>query len=121
MKMKITYPTVLAVILVVAQLFVFATFAQRTPRRIEVAAKRFEFSPSEITLKKGEPVVLVIKSADVAHGLRFKELGIDAKVNKGQTSDVAFTPAMTGTFVGHCSVFCGPGHGEMILTLHIVE
>jgi heme/copper-type cytochrome/quinol oxidase subunit 2 len=48
--------------------------AQESPRRIEVTAKQFEFQPSEITVKKGQPVVLVIKSADVAHGLRFRDL-----------------------------------------------
>src|SRR5579864_2697344 len=39
------------------------------PNRIEVTAKRFTYEPAEITLKKGQPVVLVLKSADVAHGL----------------------------------------------------
>ncbi len=121
MKLKFAYLTVLAAIMAITQLFVFATSAQRTPRRIEVAARRFEYTPSEITLKKGEPVVLVLKSVDVDHGLRLKELGVDAKVNKGQTSDIPFTPTMAGTFVGHCSVFCGSGHGKMTLTLHIVE
>jgi cytochrome c oxidase subunit 2 len=70
-------------------------------------------------VKKGESVVLVLKSADVAHGIRIKELGIDAKVGKGQTSEVPFTPNKTGTFVGHCSVFCGSGHGGMKLTVHV--
>jgi cytochrome c oxidase subunit 2 len=91
------------------------------PRRIEVTAKRFSFDPAELTLKKGEPVVLVLKSVDVAHGLRFRELGVDAKVGKGSTSEVQFTPEKTGDFVGHCSVFCGSGHGSMKLTLHVVE
>lgn len=121
MKLKIALPTALAAGMAVAQLFVFATPAQRAPRRIDVTAKRFEFVPSEITLKRGEPVVLVLKSADVAHGIRFKELGIETKVNKGQTSELAFTPDKTGTFVGHCAVFCGSGHGRMTLTLYVVE
>jgi cytochrome c oxidase subunit 2 len=95
--------------------------AQQTPRRIEVTAKRFDFAPGDITLKKGEPVVLVLKSVDVSHGIRFKELGIETKAAKGQTSELAFTPDKTGTFVGHCSVFCGSGHGKMTLTLHVVD
>ena len=91
------------------------------PRRIEVTAKRFSFDPAQLTLKKGEPVVLVLKSLDVAHGLRFRELGVDVKVGKGGTSEVQFTPEKAGDFVGHCSVFCGGGHGSMKLTLHVVE
>jgi cytochrome c oxidase subunit 2 len=95
--------------------------AQAAPRRIEVTSKRFTFEPGEITLKKGEPVVLVLKSTDVAHGLRFRELNVDVKVGAGGTAEVQFTPEKTGDFVGHCSVFCGSGHGGMMLTLHVVD
>jgi cytochrome c oxidase subunit 2 len=98
-----------------------AAHAQAGPRQIEVTAKRFAYAPGEITLKKGEPVVLLIKSADVAHGLRFRELNLDVKIDKGGTARLSFTPDKTGEFVGHCSVFCGSGHGEMTLTLHVVE
>jgi cytochrome c oxidase subunit II len=95
--------------------------AENAPRRIEVTAKRFGFEPAEITLKKGEPVDLVLKSTDVPHGLRFRELNVDVKVSKGGTGETHFTPNLTGTFVGHCSVFCGSGHGSMMLKLHVVD
>jgi cytochrome c oxidase subunit 2 len=98
-----------------------ALLAQSAPRRIEVVAKRFAFEPGEITLKKGEPVILVLKSIDVAHGLRFRELNLDVKVAKGGTAELRFTPDKTGDYVGHCSVFCGSGHGEMTLTLQVVD
>jgi cytochrome c oxidase subunit 2 len=91
------------------------------PRRIVIIAKRFSYDPGEITLKKGQPVVLVLKSADVAHGLRIRELNINIKVKAGGTEEVQFTPDKTGDFIGHCSVFCGSGHGSMTLTLHVVE
>jgi cytochrome c oxidase subunit 2 len=97
------------------------TTSQPAPRRIEVTAKRFSFSPSEITVKKGEPVVLVVTSQDVTHGLKFKELNLDSEVKKGATGELAFTPSKTGDFVGHCSRFCGAGHGSMTLTLHVTE
>jgi cytochrome c oxidase subunit 2 len=66
------------------------------PHRVEVTAKRFSFDPGDLTLKKGEPVILVLKSVDVAYGLRFRELGVDVKAGKGTTSEVQFTPQMTG-------------------------
>jgi cytochrome c oxidase subunit 2 len=94
---------------------------QDTPRRINVVAKRFLFSPSEITLKNGEPVVLLVTSQDVVHGLKFKELDLDAEIKKGETGEIAFTPTKTGDFVGNCSHFCGAGHGSMTLTLHVTE
>jgi len=90
-------------------------------QRIEVTATRFSYAPDSITVKKGQPVELVLKSGDVAHGLKFRELGVDVKADKGKTSTVDFTPEKTGDFVGHCSVFCGRGHGSMSLTLHVVE
>jgi len=121
MKLKFGLLAISVAILSAALIFVQTASAQPAPRRIEVAAKRFEFTPGEITLKKGQPVVLVLKSLDVAHGIRIKELGIDTKVGKGQASEIDFTPITTGTFVGHCSVFCGSGHGSMKLTLHVVE
>ncbi len=121
MKLKIGLPALFTAILLATPTFVHAASAEPGPRRIEVSAKRFEYQPGEITLKKGEPVVLVLKSIDVPHGIRFKELGIETKAGKGKSSELAFTPDKTGTFVGHCSVFCGSGHGSMTLTLHVVE
>jgi cytochrome c oxidase subunit 2 len=94
---------------------------QPAPRRIEVHAKRFEFQPSEITLKKGEPVVLVLETEDVPHGLRFRELNVDIKAKKDQPGETQFTPETTGDFTGHCSVFCGSGHGSMAMKLHVVD
>lgn len=92
-----------------------------TPRRIQVTAKRFAYEPAEITLKKGEPVVIALHSEDVAHGVKFAELNVQTDVAKGATGEIAFTPQQTGDFVGHCSHFCGSGHGTMTLTLHITE
>lgn len=66
-------------------------------------------------------MVLVLTSTDVAHGLKFKELDLNIKAKKGETSEVNFTPTQVGTFVGQCSVFCGSGHGAMKLTLHVTE
>lgn len=91
------------------------------PLRIDVTAKRFAFEPSSITVKKGQPVELILKSADVPHGLKFRELGVEVKAGKGKTGEVEFTPQKPGDFVGHCDVFCGRGHGSMSLTLHVVE
>jgi cytochrome c oxidase subunit 2 len=91
------------------------------PARVEITAKRFTFTPDQVTLKRGQPVVLVLKSADVAHGLRFRELDLNIKSGKGQTTEIPFTPTKDGDFTGKCSVFCGSGHGRMTLVLHVVD
>lgn len=102
-------------------LFPFQTYGQGEPQRIEVVAQRFSYTPNEITVKKGVPVVIVLTSKDVDHGLKFKELNLNVKIKKGQTAELAFTPTRTGTFVGQCSVFCGSKHGSMKMTLHVTE
>jgi len=121
MKNKLPVLRSLAVLFVLVAATVRPFQAQPAPQRIEIVAKRFSFAPGEITLKKGVPVVLALTSADVAHGLKFKELNVVVNVKKGQTNEVKFTPDKTGTFVGQCSVFCGSGHGSMRLTLHVTE
>ncbi len=83
------------------------------PRVITIAAKRFEFSPGEVRLKKGEPVTIRIASADVTHGMYMKALGIDAQIEPGKTTEVTFTPQVAGRFTAICDHFCGAGHGNM--------
>ena len=121
MKKKRMLPALLAGIVLAVVFSSSAAWAQQAPQKIEVTAKRFEFTPSEITLKKGQPVVLELKSEDVAHGIRFRELDVNVKVKAGGTAEVKFTPEKTGDFVGHCSVFCGAHHGSMTIRLHVVD
>jgi cytochrome c oxidase subunit II len=121
-KMRIGSAALSGAALVAAFLFVNPVApATVTPKRIEVVAKRFAFNPAEVTLKKGDPVVLVFRSADVVHGINFKELNIQTEIRKEAPSELSFTPQTAGDFVGHCSRFCGAGHGSMTLTLHVTE
>jgi cytochrome c oxidase subunit II len=80
---------------------------------IHITAKKFEFSPDSITLKKGEPVVLEISSADREHGFNLRAFGVRTNVSPGKVSRVRVTPDKTGKFTFSCDVFCGDGHEEM--------
>lgn len=95
--------------------------SEAQPRRIEITASRFSYSPNEITLKKGEPVVLVFHSTDVTHGFKLAEMNIKSEIKKGKDTEVAFTPTEVGHFVGKCAHFCGKGHGSMTLQINVVE
>lgn len=118
-KLK-AFGTMLVVPLAAVLLFTtHRVHAQPSAQRIEIIAKRFEFSPGDITVKKGVPVTLVLTSRDVDHGLKFKDLNVAINVKRGQTKEVTFTPGNAGTFIGQCSVFCGSGHGAMKMTLHV--
>ncbi len=90
------------------------------PRAIVITAKRFEFVPSTITLKKGETVKLVVTSEDVTHGLFIRPLKIDTDLTPGETQQINVTPQSAGTFTAICHHFCGAGHGNMKLTV-VVE
>jgi len=94
-----------------------AVRAQDEPRVIVITAKRFEFSPSQITLAKGETVKLQIKSEDVTHGLFVRPLGIDTEIVPGRVTELTVTPETAGTYRAICDHFCGAGHGGMKMTI----
>ena len=121
MKLKLTFPILMAALIATIACGRLMSHAQVTPRRVEVVAKRFEFTPSEITLKKGEPVILVLTSKDVQHGLKLDPFNQVVIAKKGESSQVEFTPGEAGTFVAQCASFCGAGHGSMKLTVHVTE
>ncbi|HKY04440.1 MAG TPA: DUF5777 family beta-barrel protein [Blastocatellia bacterium] len=84
---------------------------------IKVVARKYAFIPSTITVRKGEPVRLVVTSEDVDHGLAIGEFGVDQAVRARETKVIEFTPDKEGQFRISCSVFCGEGHPEMEATL----
>jgi len=90
-------------------------------RVVKLTAKKFEFSPAEITVRKGEPVVLEINSEDVGHGFTLPDFGVRGDIKPGTISRIAFTPDKTGRFTFGCDVFCGSGHEEMSGTLNVTE
>ena len=86
-----------------------------------ITAKRFEYSPKEITVKKGVPVVLQFASADRLHGFNCPSLGIRADIRPGKVNSIRLIPDKVGTFPFHCDNFCGSGHEGMRGTIIVVE
>ena len=95
--------------------------ARPAEREIHITAKKFDFTPDTITLKKGEPVVLVISSQDRNHGFNLRGFGIRADIKPGGTARIRFTPNKTGRFTFSCDVFCGDGHEDMTGTIVVTE
>jgi len=91
------------------------------PKVIEIKAKKYDFSPSQITLKKGQPVILRLLSADRVHGFMSRPLRIDTDITPGRGTDVAITPATAGNFTVICDHYCGTGHGNMKMKVVVVE
>lgn len=92
-----------------------------SPTVIHITAKKFEYTPQRVTLKKGVPVVLELTSLDRLHGFNVPDLGVRADVLPGQTARVALTPDKVGTFPFHCDNFCGNGHPNMTGEIVVVE
>ena len=90
-------------------------------RVIHITAKKFEFSPDSITLKKGEPVVFEISSEDRRHGFSLHAFGVRSDVLPGKVSSIRFTPDKTGKFTFSCDVFCGDGHEDMTGTVVVTD
>jgi cytochrome c oxidase subunit 2 len=88
---------------------------------VKLTAKKFEYIPSQITVKKGTQVVLEISSEDAKHGFNLPDFGVRADIKPGSITRVTFTPDKTGTFTFACDVFCGSGHEDMSGQLTVVE
>lgn len=106
----------------------------------EITARKYEFTPNEIHVKKGSRVQLKIRALDRTHGfrlalypegaaesgplgLRFDREGSQDnwKVEKGQERLVEFVAERPGTYRFKCSVFCGLGHRGMKGALVVEE
>ncbi|MFT4114752.1 cupredoxin domain-containing protein [Silvibacterium sp.] len=107
--------------IVLTAAFAFTPALRAENRTIEVHAKRYAFVPDQITVKKGEPVTLVMYSDDVAHSLRIDGLNVNIKAMGGEKAEQTITPAQSGDYSGKCGVFCGSGHGRMAFTVHVVD
>ena len=82
-------------------------------REIQMTAKKYEFNPNVLTVKKGDHVKLIITALDHDHGFKLDAFGINQKLKKGDPTTIEFTADKAGTFPVQCSEFCGFGHGRM--------
>ncbi|MHB8655945.1 MAG: cupredoxin domain-containing protein [Terriglobia bacterium] len=95
--------------------------ANPAPHEIQMTAKKYEFNPNVITVKKGERVKLVITATDHEHGFKLEDFKIDQPLKKGAPTTVEFTADKVGEFHFHCSHFCGLGHPKMKGKLVVTE
>jgi len=97
---------------------------------IEISAKKYEFIPAEIRIKKGERVQLKIHSVDTTHGaklilypegskdkatpgLKLTDPNQNEKVEKNVDQVLDFVAVEAGTYEIKCAKLCGLGHGRM--------
>lgn len=90
-------------------------------RIIKVSARRFEYSPQEITLRKGVPVVFQLTTEDRSHGFNVLSMNIRTVIVKGKVTELKVTPQKVGKFEFFCDVFCGSGHEGMNGNITVTE
>jgi cytochrome c oxidase subunit 2 len=84
------------------------------PRIIEVTARRFAFEPAEIQVAVGEPVRLMVHSADGVHGIEIKKVKVNKTIPRGgEPVVINFTAKEAGRFPILCSEYCGDDHDNM--------
>ena len=113
MKLKILSALLAATLLSVLSISTASSQSSQEPIVIKIVAKKFEFKPAEITVKKGVPVVLEFTSEDRVHGFNMPDFNIRTDIKPGAAQTIRFTPDKTGRFPFHCDVFCGAGHDNM--------
>ena len=122
--MKDRVPAVLFAVLVLslgAYLTEVCSIADEAEQVIKVTAKRYEYNPNTITVKKGAPVVLEFTSLDRLHGFNCPGLGIRTDIAPEKVTTLRFVPQKAGTFPFHCDIFCGSGHDGMTGTIIVTE
>jgi len=105
-------------IMIVVSAFAIAAEKEQV---IQITAKRFEYSPKDITVKRGVPVVLEFTSLDRLHGFSCPGLGIRSDIPPQKVTKLRFVPQKVGTFPFHCDNFCGSGHEGMTGTIKVTE
>lgn len=120
-KKRLALPCLLVMLFIVS--FAVASYAQDQDEEvIKITAKKFEYSPSEIRIKKGVPVILEFTSLDAVHGFTVPDLGgIRATIEPGKVTNVRILAPKAGTHEFHCDVFCGDGHEGMTGTIVVEE
>ena len=74
-------------------------------REFTISGQNFSFTPSSITVKKGDKVKITFKSIDGFHDFKIDEYGIATQQLKSPAEEVLeFTADKVGSFEYYCSV-----------------
>lgn len=101
--------------------YVATQSAEPKEKVIKITAKKFNYTPGEVKLKKGVPVILEFRSQDVLMGFNLPDFNVRADIVPGKVTCLRLVPDKTGTFIFLCDVFCGSGHEEMNGKLTVVD
>lgn len=76
-----------------------------TVKEFTIVGKNFSFTPSLITVKKGDKVKITFKNENGFHDFKIDEFGLATKQSTAPNTEVLeFTANKTGSFEYYCSV-----------------
>ncbi|HVN05121.1 MAG TPA: cupredoxin domain-containing protein [Bryobacteraceae bacterium] len=104
---------IIAIVSVLVAGLAMPALCQTAVTEIKMTAKKYEFDPSQIKVKQGDHVRLIITATDRDHGIKIAAFHIEQELKKGEPTTIEFTADKTGTFPFECSKFCGLGHKRM--------
>ncbi len=89
--------------------------ASSSLREIAIEAYNFGWEPTEIRVKKGDRVKLLLSSREGTHGFGLRDFDIEVgPFAPGMSPEaVEFVADKTGSFEFRCNVPCGAGHRDM--------
>lgn len=87
---------------------------QGVVREFTVVARKFEYTPNILEVKRGDRVTIRLLSEDVHHGMFLDGYQIETSAYPGQDGALHFTADRNGKFAIRCSVTCGAFHPYMI-------
>jgi len=91
-------------------------------QKVTVYAKNFAFTPGTITLKVHQRAKLTFAGTQGTHGITIPEIGLSKVIVIGsKPTSVEVTPQRTGNFIARCAVYCGVGHGNMLLKVNVIK
>ncbi len=82
-----------------------APVTQGAVKEFTVTGSNFSFSPTALTVKKGDQVKIIFKNVGGTHDFVIDEFSVATKrISGGAEDSVTFTADKTGTFEYYCSV-----------------
>jgi len=82
-------------------------------RLVPIEARRFQYTPSEIRLRKGETVTLAFTAIDFVHGFSAPDFNVRSDLLPGRVTKITITPKAAGRYTFLCDNFCGDHHEDM--------
>jgi cytochrome c oxidase subunit 2 len=80
---------------------------------VKLVAQRFHYTPNELRVKAGVPVLLELSALDFVHGFNLPDLKLRADLPPGRVVQLRFTLDKPGNYDFLCDNFCGDEHETM--------